>query len=665
MKRLAIVLSSLLVGASLLVNVSAASAAGTNLIANPGFETASGANPASWTSNKWGTHNASFNYDTTGRSGSRAASVKVSNYTSGDAKWYFAPVTVTPNATYTFSNWYKSTAASGLDAVVTTTSGSTSYVWIANVPASAAWKQQNFSFKAPANAKQVTFYHYLDKNGTLSVDDYSLTANDGTTTPPPATAPTVSLTTPANNATVSATQSVTASATDAQAVKSVQFKLDGANLGAADTSAPYSVTWDTKAVANGAHVLTAVATNSANLTTTSTATNVTVANPVTPPPAMGNLIANPSVETANGAVPAKWISNSWGTNTSNFGYETNGQDGLRSLKATISSYSNGDAKWYFEPVTVTPNVVYNYSQWYKSNIETEVDAMVTMNDGTIQYFWLGSVPASPSNWQKLNYQFTPPANAAKVTVFQVISKVGYVQTDNVSFAKYAPAQLNRGLVSLTFDDGWRNIYTNGLPALKKYGLPSTQYLNSDPIVGGYPDYMTYQMVKDFAAAGHELGWHTRSHADITTLTAANLTTQLTIPQAFLSGLGQSASVFKNFASPYGAYNPTSVASVMSKYQTHRSTDVGYNAKDTFDAKNIKVQNITNATTPADVQNWVNQAIANKTWLVIVYHEVSTSPNDPTYAVTPANLDAELNIIKQSGVTVKTLEQALAEITPQL
>ncbi len=104
---------------------------------------------------------------------------------------------------------------------------------------------------------------------------------------------------------------------------------------------------------------------------------------------------------------------------------------------------------------------------------------------------------------------------------------------------------------------------------------------------------------------------------------------------------------------------------MSKYQSHRSTDVGYNSKASLDIRNIKVQNITNTTTPADVQSWVSQALANKTWLVIVYHEVTATAADPTYAVTPANLDAELNIIKQSGVTVKTLDQALAEITPQL
>ncbi|MCR4294630.1 MAG: Ig-like domain-containing protein, partial [Elusimicrobia bacterium] len=78
-----------------------------------------------------------------------------------------------------------------------------------------------------------------------------------------ATAPVVSLTAPAEGATVSGTASVTASASDNVGVASVQLKLDGANLGPALIAAPYTYVWDTKLAANGAHSLTAVATDAA------------------------------------------------------------------------------------------------------------------------------------------------------------------------------------------------------------------------------------------------------------------------------------------------------------------------------------------------------------------------------------------------------------------
>src|SRR2546422_10683393 len=73
----------------------------------------------------------------------------------------------------------------------------------------------------------------------------------------------VTVTSPADGSTVSATVPVSASVTivGALTVRGVQFKLDGANLGAEDTSAPYSVSWNTTTATNGSHTLTAVATD--------------------------------------------------------------------------------------------------------------------------------------------------------------------------------------------------------------------------------------------------------------------------------------------------------------------------------------------------------------------------------------------------------------------
>jgi hypothetical protein len=63
----------------------------------------------------------------------------------------------------------------------------------------------------------------------------------------------------------------------------VQFLLDGAPLGAEDTTAPYEVAWDSATAANGAHTLTAVARDAAGHSTTAAAVNVTVANDTTVP----------------------------------------------------------------------------------------------------------------------------------------------------------------------------------------------------------------------------------------------------------------------------------------------------------------------------------------------------------------------------------------------
>src|SRR5260221_2431548 len=88
----------------------------------------------------------------------------------------------------------------------------------------------------------------------------TVTVNNAPPPPPPdTTPPTVSITAPVSGASVSGTTSVTASASDNVGVVGVQFKLDGSNLGAEDTTAPYSVSWNTTTTGNGSHTLSAVA----------------------------------------------------------------------------------------------------------------------------------------------------------------------------------------------------------------------------------------------------------------------------------------------------------------------------------------------------------------------------------------------------------------------
>src|SRR5207245_320158 len=83
---------------------------------------------------------------------------------------------------------------------------------------------------------------------------------------------------PANGATVSGTITVTANAADNVGVAGVQFRVDGANVGAEDSAAPYSASFNTTAVANGSHTLSAIARDAAGNRTTSAGVTVSVSN---------------------------------------------------------------------------------------------------------------------------------------------------------------------------------------------------------------------------------------------------------------------------------------------------------------------------------------------------------------------------------------------------
>ena len=96
-------------------------------------------------------------------------------------------------------------------------------------------------------------------------------------TPPDAVAPTVSISAPANGATVSGTVTLTVNANDNVAVASVEFFANTTSLGKV-TASPFSFSWDTAGGSNGAVALTAVATDAAGNSTTSGIVSVIVSN---------------------------------------------------------------------------------------------------------------------------------------------------------------------------------------------------------------------------------------------------------------------------------------------------------------------------------------------------------------------------------------------------
>ncbi|WP_375767879.1 PHB depolymerase family esterase [Archangium gephyra] len=87
--------------------------------------------------------------------------------------------------------------------------------------------------------------------------------------------PTVSISAPANGATLSGTVNVTASATDNVGVAKVEFSIDNTLVGT-DTASPFAYSWNTAAATNGTHTLVARAYDAAGNTTTSSTVSVTV-----------------------------------------------------------------------------------------------------------------------------------------------------------------------------------------------------------------------------------------------------------------------------------------------------------------------------------------------------------------------------------------------------
>jgi hypothetical protein len=179
-----------------------------------------------------------------------------------------APVTITGTAA--------DTGGGTVTKVEVSTNGGTTW---ANASGTTAW---TFPWTPGAQGMAVLRSRATDGSGNIEAPSGGISV---TITPPvpDTTLPTVAISFPGTGATVAGSAvTVTASASDNIGVVGVLFKIDGATIGAEDTVAPYSVTWNTVGLTDGGHTLTAIARDAAGNTATS-AVPVTVVNGATGP----------------------------------------------------------------------------------------------------------------------------------------------------------------------------------------------------------------------------------------------------------------------------------------------------------------------------------------------------------------------------------------------
>ena len=637
---------------------------GGNLIPNPTDTIASSTNanlPQNWSTDNWGSNTVGFKWLGTGSgyNGSQGLQVNMTSYTSGDAKWDFTPVNITAGGTYNFSDWYEASVPTDVVIQYNNASGADTYVDLGAVVASpTAWTKVSDTFTVPTGETQLTVFHLIEAVGSLTTSDFSLTAA--------APVPTISITSPTVNSTLSGNTTLTATTTNASSIASVQFTLDGTAIGSPITTSPYSLTWNSASTTNGGHAIGAILTPVSGSNITAAPVNVEITNAV---PLGGNLIPNPMdliVSPTSSTTPQDWLVDNWGTNTASFTYGAagSGYNGSRALEVNMTSYTSGDGKWGYTPQTFTPDTQYKYSEYYETNVPTEVDTVFNMTDGTIEYQMIG-LPAPASTWTNFTTEFVVPQGTASITIYHFIERVGYLNTSDFSLTPYTPVGFKRPIVTLTFDDGYNNMYTYALPILQADGFTSTQFIITNDI--GKSGYMTSTQVKAMYTAGNEIASHTVTHTDLTTETASRVTTELSQSQTTLKTLTGAA--VTDFAYPYGEYNSAVTAQVKTYYSSARGVEDGLNSMDNFNAYDLKVQNVFDYTTTAQIADWIAQAKATNTWLILCYHSADPNVNNVLdgglYNVTPTQLTSELAAVKSSGVAVETMSQALAEVEAQL
>ena len=215
-----------------------------------------------------------------------------------------------------------------------------------------------------------------------------------------------------------------------------------------------------------------------------------------------------------------------------------------------------------------------------------------------------------------------------------------------------------GKVSITFDDGFASTFENALPVLKQHNLVGTVYVTSGFI--GNRGFMNWdQVLKLKNTYGWEIGGHTVQHEELPELDSSGIANEVNDSLDTLRSLGLNT---VSFASPFGAYDSRVLVEVLKRYHSHR----GFWDRDDLNSPPyqrdvLMVQSVERGVSSATVKSWVDQAINEDKWLILVYHEIlPQEEHDPNYEYTNTidELTEVLKYVKSSGIQVVTPNHTL-------
>jgi peptidoglycan/xylan/chitin deacetylase (PgdA/CDA1 family) len=386
-----------------------------------------------------------------------------------------------------------------------------------------------------------------------------------------------------------------------------------------------------------------------------------------------NLVGNGSAESVSRKLPKGWAKSGSGSNTRVQTSASGGaQSGKKFVRTKITKYRSGAAWWLTPVAPVKGGSSYAYTEWYRSGSPTVINAYFTVG-GKVVGKKVAALPAV-GRWTPARYTVTAPAGATKVRFGHVLSAAGYVDVDNVSLlaAKAAPgsppattpgttppvtAASTKGLVSLTFDDGWASQRTNAAPIMQAAGnMPGTFYLISGAL--GTGQYMTVAQAKEMQSFGYELGSHTVSHVNLVSADAATVSRELSESKKTLEGYFGAGQI-TSLAYPYGAGDARAQTEAAKYYTSARSTNPGLNKPGQYNKYSLTIGYVLNNTPLSTVQGWLDEAKANNTWLILCYHAIADNNPSDTYTLSVSNFQSQVTAIRSSGVKVVTVRDGLA------
>ena len=333
-------------------------------------------------------------------------------------------------------------------------------------------------------------------------------------------------------------------------------------------------------------------------------------------------------------------------------YEFGEEGGARFLRVKSSEAdTKNQPAWLMPQVSTASHQTYAYGFSYRSDVAVRVTVEMKIKDRQPLEYRNVTVLADTKEWRDFAAHIDSGESIESMRVIVTPVDKGRVDVKAFDVRVMPGAELRRGVVSVTFDDGVSSVGTDAVPILNKYQIRSTQYVMSDIVEQNAATYMNIQTLKELRDTGHEIGSHSLSHCNQASLKDQALKDNALKSKEALerNGLGP----IRSFTYPFGKYDATTQSIFSKEYQYTRTSDAGYNDR-YFDETNIRAMSVLDSTSDQTFRAWLDYAKANHVWVVLVYHRVN---EEGTYNVTSDQLDRQLAMVAGSGLRILPLSEA--------
>lgn len=214
----------------------------------------------------------------------------------------------------------------------------------------------------------------------------------------------------------------------------------------------------------------------------------------------------------------------------------------------------------------------------------------------------------------------------------------------------------QGLVSFTFDDGWKSQFNVAFPIMANYGFAGTAYVYTDQIESRWhwKGFMEKEHLSILAKSGWEIGSHTKSHSSLSSLPFEKQDEELAQSREILE---KYVSEVRTLSFPYRDFSEETLKLAEKYYVAFKGRHKKKVNLRPF-PKLLDDFEVNQNVLLADIEFLLKEAKENDGWLILTFHQIDES--ESVYSVSRDKFAAICEAVKKSGLAVKTIREVVNE-----